>query len=154
MKNKYLIILFINILHYYNMEFNILLDKVYKELGVNECDTVIIPVPEIEKTTTRIIWKNIKAFLKITRTPPDHLVDFLIKETGKRINWYSESKSDGLIIHNVKTSISDITNLMKKYVSIYVLCSICNKSDTLLAKDPEIKKFRIKCNACNSQYTI
>ena len=104
--------------------------------------------------TTRVIWKNIKTFLKRTHTPPEHLEKFISQETGKKINWFSDSISDGIIIHERRIYENDIINLMKKYVDSYVLCNICKNSQTEMHRNIEIKKYYIKCNHCNSTYTV
>ena len=49
------------------MEFETMIDNVYNELGENEVCSLIIPPPIIEKSTTKINWKNIKDFLKILK---------------------------------------------------------------------------------------
>ena len=77
--------------------FNEMLDDVYSQLGTFKSDTFILPKPELIKDTTRVIWKNIKTFLKRTHTPPEHLEKFISQETGKKINWFSDSISDGII---------------------------------------------------------
>lgn len=133
--------------------FSEMLDDVYSNLGTTKSDTFILPNPELDKGTTRVVWKNIKTFLKRTQTPPDHLYEFILNETGKKINWISESVSDGLIIHEKKITDNDIISLMKKYVDMYVLCKICKNSDTVMHRDTEIKMYRVKCNNCNSEYT-
>ena len=136
------------------MNFLELLDDVYTKLEDNKTDLLVLPNPEVDKGTTRIIWKNIKAFLKLTNTPPDHLFDFLEKQSSKKMSWYSDSISDGLIIHDKKFNVNDIIGLMKKYVDNFVLCKICKKSNTEMFKDKEIHKYKIKCHECNSEYTI
>ena len=134
--------------------FNEMLNDVYSQLGTTVSDTFILPDPEIEKGTTRTIWKNPKAFLKRTKTHPDHLYNFIIRESGKTINWFSKSVSDGIIFHDKKISKNDIIHLMKKYVEYYILCKFCNNSQTKMYRDNEIKKYRSKCNNCNSEYTV
>ena len=134
--------------------FNEMLDDVYSQLGTVKSDMFILPKPELSKDTTRIIWINVKAFLKSTRTPPEHLEKFISQETCKKVNWFSESISDGIIIHEKKIYENDIINLMKKYVDMYVLCNICKNSHTEMHRNIEIKKYYIKCNHCNSTYTV
>lgn len=134
--------------------FSEMLNDVYSQLGTSKADTFILPNPELDKGTTRVVWKNVKTFLKRTQTPPDHFYDFVVQETGKKINWFSDSISDGIIIHEKKISENDIVTLMKKYVDSFVLCNICKSSQTEMHRDTEIKKYRIKCSNCNSEYTV
>jgi len=136
------------------MEFSTLLDDVYTKLGDNKTDLLVLPNPELDKGTTRVVWKNIKAFLKVTNTPPDHLFEFLEKQTGKKLTWYSDSVSDGLIVHDKKFPVNEAVTLMKKYTDNYVLCKICRKSNTNMFRDTEIRKYKIKCEDCGAEYTI
>jgi translation initiation factor 2 subunit 2 len=132
------------------MDFNTLLDALYDDIGLVEPDHINLPNPDIEKGTTRIIWKNIGAFLKMIRAPSEHFIDFMIKESGFKMNLDTK----GLIIHHARINNGDIVKYMKKYVENYIICNICKKSDTQIIKDHEIRKYKIKCNACNSVYTI
>ena len=136
------------------MNFQLMLDDIYTNLESTESDTLVLPIPDLDKTPTRVVWKNIKEFLKLTKTPPDHLYDFIEKHSGKKINWFSESVSDGLIIHDKKFGNIEIIGIMKKYVKDYIICNICKKSNTLLYKDQQLRKYKIKCSDCNSDYTV
>ena len=98
------------------MNFNSMLDNLYTYLETTDNNTLVLPAPEIIKSTTRVMWKNVKDFLKVTKTHPDHFIDFFTKESGKKVNWYSDSVSDGIIIHYNKILASDISNIMKKYI--------------------------------------
>ena len=141
------------------MNFNTMLEDVYNELGSNVKTQLILPDPILEKSTVRIIWKNCKAFLKITKTSPDHFFDFMRNQIDEKINiaWFSDSISDGLIIHDGRTNINIMTNkivgLMKKYIDYYVICKICDKSNTIMVKDNEIRKWKIKCE-CGAEYSL
>ena len=107
------------------MNFNTMLDDVYNQLGSSVKTQLILPDPILEKNTVRIVWKNCKAFLKITKTSPEHFFDFMRNQIDKKINivWFSESISEGLIIHDGRTNIGIMSNkivaLMKKYIEYY-----------------------------------
>lgn len=136
------------------MNFESMLNELYTNLESTESDILVLPTPDLDKTPTRVIWKNIKAFLKLTKTPPEHLYDFIEKQSGKKINWFSESVSEGLIIHDKKFGNIEIIGIMKKYVKDFIICSICKKSNTVLYKDQQLRKYKIKCSDCNSDYTV
>ena len=82
------------------MDFETMLDNVYNEIGETEKCNLTLSPPVIEKTTTKINWKNIKDFLKTTKTPPDHLVNYIEKNINEKVGWFSSSMSDGLLIFN------------------------------------------------------
>ncbi len=131
-----------------------MLNDVYNEIGENESCNLVIPQPIIEKSTTKINWKNIKDFLKITKTPPDHLFSYIEKNINEKISWFSNSMSDGLLIFNKKIKTSEISNIMIKYIKEFVICKHCNKSDTTIHKDSNIRKWKINCNDCKAEYTL
>jgi translation initiation factor 2 beta subunit (eIF-2beta)/eIF-5 len=133
-------------------DFNMLLDSVYESFEDKEMDMIILPNPVIVKDSKRTIWKNIKAFLKVINRPPDHCLEFFKIQTGKELAWYSEHVSDGMIFHTNKIKVNEIVMLMKKYVDCYVVCNICKRSNTTMYKDQEIRKYKIKCSDCNSEY--
>ena len=83
--------------------FDEMLVELYNNLNQsNEVFKISLPEPVIIKNGSNIIWKNVKEFLRITRRPPDHFVNFLRKESNCVINWISESKSDGLTFSQKK----------------------------------------------------
>ena len=135
--------------------FTEMLDNVYSQINNTTLEEtmLILPTPEVEKSTTKILWK-VAPFLERIERPKDHFYVFITRETGKKINWVSESISDGIIIHTKKISQNDIITLMKKYVDLYVLCKICKTSQTEMYRDTKIKKYCIKCISCNSNYTV
>ena len=141
------------------MDFNTMIEDVYNELGSPIYNNPILPDVDLENEEgkNRLRWKNIKAFLKITNTPPEHLFDFLRHQIDKNIDigWYSSHVKDGLLIHNVKKINKVIINsLMKKYLVDYVICKICKKMNTTISKNDSIRKWQVKCFACNSEYSV
>lgn len=136
------------------MNFEELLDSVYREIDDKTIITtkLVIPPPIIEKSTTNTYWKNIKKILITINRNPDHFIDFLNKEinTGE---WISSSKSDGIVLVG-KYNIEQLTKLLQSYIKKYVVCNICNATNTLLDKDKELRVFKINCNKCKSIYSV
>lgn len=153
------------------MDFYKMLDDVYDELGVQETQKIIIPDPEIETGTTKVIWKNVKEFLKMiitetkqeekplilkNQTTPrrDHFIDFIKYKLKIDVGWVSSHTSDGLILHNKKIKAKDLADIMKNYLENFSVCMICKKPNTEMYKDKDLRKWKIKCSDCNSDYTI
>ena len=136
------------------MDFTTLLDNIYTQINTKEIEMLVLPNPDIEKTTVRLHWKNVKQFLNLTHTPKDHLFDYIQTQTGKKMDWFSDSLKDGLIIHDKKISKNDIISLMKKYVETYIICNICKKGNTKMEHNNIIKKYKITCNDCLAEYII
>jgi translation initiation factor 2 subunit 2 len=130
-------------------EFEIMLDEAYNLLENNKTNNLDIKIPEpiLIKNGNKILWKNVKEYLKIVKKPPDHFLLFLNNELSNCVSWISDSKSDGLIFQT-KIISSSIIKLMKKYLIEYVICKSCHSNDTELIKDKNIRKYKFKCNFC------
>ena len=130
-------------------EFETMLDEVYDLLENNKKKKLDIKIPEpiLIKNGKKILWKNVKDYLKIVKRLPNHFLLFLNNELSNCVSWISDSKSDGLIFQTKITSHS-IIELMKKYLIEYVICKSCYSNETELYKDKDIRKYKFKCNFC------
>jgi translation initiation factor 2 subunit 2 len=134
--------------------FNEMLDDVYGELDSLTSNTakLIVPNPVIEKSTTNTYWKNVKKILQQINRPPEHFIDFLNKEL-KTGEWISASKSDGIVMIG-KFSSTQIMHVISNYIKKYVVCTICNSTDTILDKNKDLRSYFVSCNKCKSQQVI
>ena len=134
--------------------FNDMLNEVYDELEALTSNTsrLIIPNPVIEKSTTNTYWKNVKKILQSINRPPEHFIEFLNKEL-KTGDWISASKSDGIVMIGKFTS-NQIMHVISNYVKKYVVCIICNSTDTVLDKNKDLRSYYVACNKCKSQQVI
>lgn len=130
--------------------FHIMLDEAYKLL---DNDIIIpsqltLPKLNLETTPTRIHWKNIIEYSTILNTNIDHLYDFITKEIcSYNINWYSNNKEDGIIIHGKKIKNLPITTLLKKYINLYITCESC-KNHIVDIQKINMKMYLYKCLTC------
>jgi translation initiation factor 2 beta subunit (eIF-2beta)/eIF-5 len=136
-------------------DFNEMVNEAYSLLEpFNSNDLLILPDIVLEIGTTRLHWKNVKAYLQVIRRHPDFFMDFLKHELpGKEINWFSGSKADGLIIHGKKQKKIEIMELAKKFVNTCVVCSTCKKPNTEMEKMTS-KYYEINCIDCGAKKTI
>ncbi len=120
------------------------------ETNSEGCNKLVLPKIETNIETTRMHWKNVKEFLKVVCRHPDHFMAFLKSELpDKEINWFSGSKSDGLLIHGKRLKQTLIVEMSMKYINMYVLCPSCGKCDTSLNKfDSRLLKF--ECHDCGT----
>ena len=134
-------------------DFNMMVDEAYDILEYNNNsihidDKLLLPKLDTEISSTRLYWKNIMDYLNILNRPSEHFMLFLKNELcNKEINWYSGNKLDGIILHGKCQKNSNIIELIKKYINIYVICSSCKKSNTELIKIT-CKKYNFKCLSC------
>jgi translation initiation factor 2 beta subunit (eIF-2beta)/eIF-5 len=131
------------------LDFNAMADEAYQFLENDlRHETLVLPTIITESGTTRIHWKNVIEYLQVIKRHPDHFMDFLKHEFNhKEINWYSGSKSEGLIIHGKNQKRSNIMDIALKYINIYVICSSCKKTDSTLTKQTS-KNYEFECLHC------
>jgi translation initiation factor 2 beta subunit (eIF-2beta)/eIF-5 len=130
--------------------FNLLVDEVYNKLEnkSNNINVLILPNLICECFTTKIVWKNINEYLNTINRNDEHFLKFLRFEChGKNISWNSNNKDDGLVFHNMKKQ-KEIKELSIKYINNYVICSSCNKYNTNLNKNKDVKKYEFICLDC------
>lgn len=138
-----------------NMDFNTMLDDVYEKINNNRVKSNNLVLPELVliNNNTKIIWKNVKDFLRAVRRSPDHLLNFFNYEFPNKVNWISESKSDGLnFTFRIKKEV--LNQLLIKYIKEYVICKSCKSVETYIEKDKQIRKYIFKCVNCNNSYSI
>jgi translation initiation factor 2 beta subunit (eIF-2beta)/eIF-5 len=125
-------------------EFETMVNEVYEHLNVHsKGELLILPKIDVDINTTRLHWKNVKEYLKVIKRHPDHFLKFLRNELpGKSINWFSGSKSDGLIFLGKFQKQQYIITLIKKYIDVYVICPSCKLADTMMNKE------EFHCNDC------
>ena len=135
--------------------FENMLDNVYSNMvQYNESLNITLQEPEIIKSGHNYIWKNVKEYLKITKRPPNHFLSFLTSETTSKVNWITESKSDGIIFNQKKITSVILINLMKKYLKEAVICKSCKSMNTYIEKDKNVRKYNFVCLNCNNEYCL
>jgi translation initiation factor 2 subunit 2 len=138
------------------LEFNKMLDIVYNNIDVKMKTTnsqkLVVPNPVLEFNTTNTYWKNVKKILIAINRPPEHFIDFIQNEM-KTGEWISSSKSDGIVLIG-KYKMDKIMHILQSYIKKYVICNICNSSNTILEKNKDLRSYMIKCNKCNSTYFV
>ena len=70
------------------MSFTERLEEVYEQLYQEDnVEQLVLPVPNIEVTTTNTMWANVKSFLKLINRPPKHFIE------GWQLNLSGKPKS-------------------------------------------------------------
>jgi len=135
-------------------DFESMANEAYQLLDQSKSgDLLILPEIILDIGTTRLHWKNVKVYLRVIQRNPDYFIDFLKHQIpGKEISWFSGSKSDGLIIHGLRQKKNEITELARKFVNDYVVCTMCKKVDTCMNK-LNSKTYEIICNDCGNRST-
>jgi translation initiation factor 2 subunit 2 len=136
-------------------DFEYMLDEAYTLLDNNNRNIRLnLPDPIIESTPTRFHWKNVKDFLKILHRHPEHFMDFMKKSMPNReINWFSESKSEGIVILGKYQKKNEIIDVITKYTTKYVICSSCKNPNTKLDKT-DTKLLEFECFNCGMKKNL
>lgn len=131
------------------MDFTIMVDEAYNILNNdNFINNIILPKIDCDITPTKLYWKNLTDYLNIINRSSDHFYNFIKNElSNKEINWYSANKNDGIIIHGKYLKISLLLDLIKKYINLFVICTSCKNTNTILTRITT-KKYEFKCLAC------
>ena len=133
-----------------DFDFNTIVDEYYHSVDTERHSTrdiLILPALNIKIDVTRLHWKNVNEYLDCIARHPKHFLKFLKRELpGKEIDWFSGSISDGLIIHGKRQRQTEITELARKYIDMFVICPCCKKADTQMNKIDS--KYKFECECC------
>ena len=126
-----------------NLEFEEMLDNAYKLIYNNSVQKLILPKLDIEIEPTRLHWKNTKEYLILLNRNPDHFLQFLQNEIpDKMINWFSNKKADGILFSGKFKKYYNLTDIIYKYIDLFVICYSCKNINTTIVKD------QFFCNNC------
>lgn len=128
--------------------------EAYKELNQIKTNNVLrLPEMKIIINPTRLHWTNVIEYLITINRDPNYFMDYLKHELStKEINWVSDYNS-GLIIQGKKQKKEEIKALAIKFVSIGVVCSACQKTNTIMTK-MNSKYYEINCEDCGNKKTL
>ncbi|KAF0974148.1 hypothetical protein FDP41_006758 [Naegleria fowleri] len=127
------------------------LKKNNPELGGGKRKPIKVKTPQVArdgpKKTVLINFTEICANL---HRAEQHVLDYLFAELGTTGNL---DGSNRLVIRGAFKS-KDIENLLRKYITEYVVCKICNSLDTRLNRDPTTRLYSIHCANCLASRTV
>ena len=95
---------------------------------------------------------DVKVFLKDVNRDSEHFNNFLKKQTENTIQWRNSNKRE--IIFKSKINKMILKKYMVNYIKYSVLCKQCNNMKTILQRDKDVKKFKLICNNCKTNYYI
>ena len=133
--------------------FNIMLDKTYESISsLKKFNKIKLKEPQLGYINNKKCWIDINIFLKDINRNSEHFINFLKKQTENNIQWRDNNKSEIIF----KNKINKI--ILKKYIINYikycVLCKQCNNMNTILNRDKDIKKYKLICSNCKTNYYI
>ncbi len=131
------------------MEYEQLLNKLYKEVKVTETSTERFEIPKVTGHIegTKTIITNFSQIAGMIRRPQEHFLKFLLKELA------TPGKVDGeRLILQRKLSSKFINEKIERYVNEFVICPECKKPDTELMHENRITF--IHCLACGAKNSV
>lgn len=133
-----------------------LLDRIFTNIRENNPSLqihkkLVIPPPKvIGLSSKKTMVCNFSDIGRIINRPIDHVQSYFITELSTECNVDSLNR----IIIKGKFTQRQVESIFKKYVTEYVICDSCNKSDTNLIKDQITRLCFLKCNVCESTRSI
>jgi translation initiation factor 2 subunit 2 len=131
------------------MEYEELLDKLYKEVKPIKSSVERFEVPKVQGHVegVKTIIKNINQICDLIRRDKNHFLKFLSRELAALA-----VTEDDRVIFNRKLNSAMINEKIQKYVDEFVICPECKKPDTELIKQGEF--MFLHCLACGAKHSV
>ena len=106
---------------------------------------------EFERITSKKYkWSNFREFAEYINRQADHMAQFVGVSLG--IDPILQEKA--LLLEGRRLDEETLQGVSRKYILEYVKCVYCRSTNTLLVKDPSIRKFIMECKDCKSSKTM
>lgn len=132
------------------------MDRLYERIHAHNPDIgsskkYTMSVPQVARVGSRkTCWINFVDHCQRMNRDHKHVLSFVLSELG------TEGSLDGknqLIIKG-KYINKKLESLLKKYIGIYVACSMCHSPNTILERDPVTKLYFMHCQNCDSKRSV
>ncbi|ABM80929.1 translation initiation factor IF-2 subunit beta [Hyperthermus butylicus] len=132
-------------------DYDHLLSRLYSRLPTRtgKASRFELPRLQVERIGSKTIIRNFKQLADVMRREPRILMRYLLKELGASGNYDEEN---GMLVINVKVSITTLNNLMQRFVKTYVICPTCGAPDTRLERRG--KAWVLICEACGAEQPV
>jgi translation initiation factor 2 subunit 2 len=135
-----------------------LLDRMYSVLRKKNPDLtgqkktrIRVKPPQVAKDgPKKTVFINFEEICSNLHRQQEHVIAYLFSELSTS---GSVDGSNRLIIRGVYRG-KDIESVLKKYISEYVLCRVCNSLDTILTRDANTRLYTLNCLSCGANRTV
>ena len=133
-----------------------ILDRVYQQIQANNPEfgnhkKYTMSLPQVARIgTTKTCWINFVDHCNKMNREYKHVLSFVLSELG------TDGSLDGknqLIIKGRYTN-KKLESILKKYIGIYVACSVCHSPNTILERDHINKLNFVTCCSCGSKRSV
>jgi translation initiation factor 2 subunit 2 len=128
-----------------------MLRKKHPELTGVKKTRIRVKPPQVAKDgPKKTVFINFEEICSNLHRQQEHVIAYLFSELSTS---GSVDGSNRLIIRGVYRG-KDIESVLKKYISEYVLCRVCNSLDTILTRDPNTRLYTLNCLSCGANRTV
>ncbi|EPQ29430.1 uncharacterized protein PFL1_03185 [Pseudozyma flocculosa PF-1] len=108
----------------------------------------MVPPQVTRDGSKKTMFANVVDICKRMHRQPDHVIQYLFSELG---TLGSVDGSQRLVIRG-RFQPKQIENVLRRYITEYVICKTCKRPETLLTKENRI--FFVTCEKCGSQRSV
>ncbi|PWZ02046.1 hypothetical protein BCV70DRAFT_142488, partial [Testicularia cyperi] len=108
----------------------------------------MVPPQVARDGSKKTIFANVVDICKRMHRQPEHVIQFLFAELG---TIGSVDGSQRLVIRG-RFQPKQIENVLRRYITEYVICKTCKRPETVLTKENRI--FFVTCEKCGSQRSV
>ncbi|KAN0064692.1 translation initiation factor eIF-2 beta subunit [Thecaphora frezii] len=108
----------------------------------------MVPPQVARDGSKKTVFANVVDICKRMHRQPDHVIQYLFSELG---TLGSVDGSQRLVIRG-RFQPKQIENVLRRYITEYVICKTCKRPETLLTKENRI--FFVTCEKCGSQRSV
>ncbi len=132
-------------------DYMFLLDRIKKFKPTPVVSKLVVPIPTINRLTPKkVMFVNYSETLKALNRPSEHVQLFISAE----LNTYCSIDAMNRLVIRGKYGSKQVESILKKYIKEYIICNECNKSNTVLTKDPITRLSFINCDDCKSSRSV
>lgn len=103
-----------------------------------------MPVAESFQQGNKTIVRNFSSILKAINRDSRHAIKFIAKDTATN----AVIDDSGRLVLNGKFSSMQINDLIKNYITQFILCPECKRPDTKVVEKQGVRM--LKCEACGA----
>ncbi len=131
-------------------DYESLLNRAFSKLPnlSKEVSDFKIPDADVIVQGSKTIIRNFAQIVDIARRKPEEIARYFTKEIAAPVNI-----EEGRLIISKKISQSEISEKIRKYFELYVICKECHKPDTRF-ESVERGFITIVCEACGARYSV
>jgi len=98
----------------------------------------------------KTVFMNFGDICKSIHRQPDHLLAYLGAELGTTGNL----QEGGRLVIKGKFQPKGIENVLRRYITEYVICSSCMSPDTVLMRDANTRLYFLQCESCGASRSV